>query len=263
MIDPAEFLEAIEAYEEDRLQPDERRQFEQQRQTDPALRAAHTDYQRFRHSIEAVNIKQRLNAIHDRLDTAGVLVQPAEANGQSQQATLPTTRPRWQGGGKRWAWLAAAGLAGLVLGYLWYSQKELGANTRSLYTTFYRPETAMRGHDDCAITHAAVLAQYRQGHYQAALDLLPRVPAADACSFYYQGLCLLALDEPKKATVALQAAKQQRNGTLRQRAEWYLALAYLQANDAPHAQHELKQILDQSGHPFGPVAGQVLGQLSN
>ena len=248
MIDPNDFLDAVEAYEEKRLAPAHRHLFEQQCQTDPALQLALDDYRLFRHSIESVGLKKRLDNIHTKLEYSQLLyAEPTQSFG--------TTRIHWG----RWAWVAAASVALLLVG-LWVllPSNEPSAATRQTFIAFYRPEPIMRG-SDCSPALTNAIGHYRAGHYQVALDQLPA--GADACTAYYRGLCQLALNQPKLAMEALSTAQQQSTGSLRQRADWYLALAYLANNDPANARQQLAQITQQAGHPFGSVARQALMKL--
>jgi tetratricopeptide (TPR) repeat protein len=260
MIDPADFMEAAEAYDEQRLTPEDRRAFEQQLSTDEALQTALHDYRLLRHSIEAIDLKRRLNALHDRLEAAGTLHDvPVAPFGSVPPAAPVRALPGWRTRG--W-WLAAAGLA-VVLGLVWLlTQPASGPDPQALYAAYYRPEPPMRGPSDCPATSGKAIASYRAAQYRAALDQFANVPDGEACTLYYRGLCQLALDDPKAAITSLETAKQQSSGSLRQRAEWYLALAYL-ADEVPDKAHaQLQEITAQPRHPFGRVAGEVLGQLN-
>ncbi|MEZ0540931.1 hypothetical protein [Fibrella arboris] len=256
MIPADDYFDTIEAYEENRLTRAQRHQFEQQLRSDPALNNALLDYRLFRHSLEAVKLKQQLNDLHHRLEDSGTLMQ-APAN----PFAAPQSRPGL------WRWVAAASV--LLLLCFWagwgvYTKKSADARSQAVFAAFYRPEPAIRGQTDCLADFTPVIGAYRAEEYGRALTLSQTRPANDPCTLYYQGLCLLALHRPARAVEALETARQMSRGPLQQRADWYLALAYLHNGAQEAGRRQLRLISQQSAtHPFGNVARKALDQLDH
>jgi tetratricopeptide (TPR) repeat protein len=252
MMTPDDFFEDIEAYEEGRLTLAQRQQFDQQLQTDPTLKQALLDYRVFRHSIEAVDLKQRLNTLHDHLVANGTLMEPPT------EPFKPTRRPV-----APWRWVAAASVILAISVGVWLAWFRPASPTlaQAAFVAFYHPEPIMRGGNDCPTKFTPVIIQYRNQQYANALIALQNLPDNEVYTIYYRGLCYLALHDAARAISLLKAAKQQSNGSLQQRAEWYLALAYLANNDLDDGRKQLEIIHQQPEHPFGVVAKKILIQL--
>lgn len=242
----------LEAYINHALPNDQRQALERQLTTDDGLRAELDDYQQFRFSIEAVALNQKLEQIHARLDRQGLL---AEANPAS-------VRRRWR---LRPSWAMAMGVFLLVagIGLYWATRPSLAEQT---FVTYYKPEPVSRGESVCGPELAPGVQAYRTRHYAQAASSFATLPVNQPCVRYYRGLTQLALGHTDVAIAELEQATQQRPDSDKlatQKAQWYLALAYLKANRTANAQKQLADIEHETGHPFGNVARKALADLGH
>lgn len=246
-------FDQFEAYAENALPTEQRQRLEQQLATDATLRAELDAYQQFRHSIEAVKLKQQLEQVHTRLDRAGelsdrppVLAVPRLRRSRAQQVVL---------------------FLGLLVGIgvsLYLLNRPTPA--QQTFLAFYQPEPIARGFSECGPEMATGIRAYRAKNYRQALTDFEQLPASQPCVSYYRGISLLALDDAPKAIVELEKALAQPSiapNLTHQKAEWYLALAYLKANQPDSARQMLQAITQQTGHPFQNVARRALADLTH
>lgn len=239
----------LEAYTERRMPLSERAAFDQRLRSDADLQTALREYQLFRHSLDAIALKQQLNNLHDRLDQQGKL----------GPSPLVFTPGRWSYP----TWMMAAASVVLVLIasvlYVMYQQPTLSEQT---FMAFYHPEPTARGSDDCGPALTPGLQAYRATDYTGALRTFTRLPADQPCVHYYRGITQLAMGESDEAILNLKTARQTATGLIRQKADWYLALAYLRANQPDAARPLLDTLANAPGHPFSMVAQQAMNRMT-
>ncbi|GAB4025603.1 hypothetical protein [Spirosoma koreense] len=244
-------FDEFEAYTENRMVPPQLDAFEARLEQDSAMRLALADYQRFRHSIEAIKLKQQLVSIHDRLDQRGELA-----------ASPPATRFSVSWGG--WTRLAIAAVVILVAGYgLLRVLRPTPAE--QTFLTYYQPEPVPRGMTACGPQLTPGISAYRSGNYERALVGFRQLPASEPCVAYYIGLAQLALGNAPAAITSLNRALDATNAPdlISRKAEWYLALAYLKADRATDTRKLLIRISDQPEHPFQQIAKKALADLEH
>lgn len=246
-------FDQFEAYTENALPPDQRQRLEQQLATDATLRAELDAYQQFRYSIEAVQLKRQLEQVHTRLDRAGEL---------SDRPPI-LAAPRLRRSRVQRVILFLCVLMGVGLGLYWLNRPTVAQQT---FLAYYQPEPVARGLNDCGPETATGIRAYRAKNYRQALTDFEQLPASQPCVLYYRGISFLALDDASKAIVALENAVAQPGiapDLTHQKAEWYLALAYLKANQPDSARPMLRTITQQTGHPFQNVARRALADLTH
>lgn len=81
----------------------------------------------------------------------------------------------------------------------------------------------------------------------------------DAQAYLYKGICLLKLQEPLEAVKAFEQVPAAHGDT--QRASWYRALAFLQADELSEAQTALKEIAENEAHYKRKQARELLEML--
>lgn len=247
-------FDLFEAYTNQTLPDSERQALENQLRTDASLRAELRDYQQFKHSLDAVKLKEQLERIHNRLDRQGVL----DRTDRPPQPLKSASALRRQ----RLVWPIIAALL-LVGGVYWLTRP---SHTEQIYVTYYQPEPVARGETICAPDLMPGLQTYRAGQYEKALNQFMDLPASQPCVSYYVGLAQLALNQPTLAIRAFESTLKPGitpPPLIRQKAEWYLALAYLKADQPNEAQQQLSLVAQQPDQPFRTVARKVLADLKN
>lgn len=140
---------------------------------------------------------------------------------------------------------------------------------QQLYTMYYTPEPRGRGDDGSNSVEATnqildkARAEYYADQYANALTLLDTL-STDSLRLvpYYRGLTLLALERPKEAVTSLSLAQQAPDVLIRQNAEWYMLLSYLQANDTDNARKTAEMIQASPNHPYQKRASTILNELN-
>lgn len=244
----------FEAYTNQTLPDAERQVLEEQLRTDSSLSAELLDYQRFKHSLDAVKLKEQLEQIHTRLDQRGALDQ----NDRPPQPLKPTQRFHRQR--LVWPMLTVLLLAG---GIYWFLRPSHAEKT---FMAYYQPEPVSRGAATCSPSLMPGIQAYRSSRYKQALQEFRQLPAQQPCVSYYVGLTLLALDQENEAITSLKTATVNTTNEpalIRQKAEWYLALAYLKASQTMEAKQQLTTIVRQPEQPFRQVATNALATLGD
>lgn len=244
----------FEAYTNQTLPEPQRQALDQQLRQDASLREELLDYQHFKHSIDAVTLKQQLERLHTQLDQQGELV----TDDRPAQRLVQPPRLRRQ----RMMPTVAALLVVLVgLSWYWFSRPSLSEET---FQTYYQPDAPTRGKATCGPELIPGIDAYRARKYAQALEQFERVPTSQPCVRYYVGVAQLALGHTAEARTALESARQPGPDVpvlIRQKAEWYLALTYLKADRPADAQRQLAAITEQPIHPFRNVAQRALVAL--
>ena len=78
---------------------------------------------------------------------------------------------------------------------------------------------------------------------------------------FYAGVCYLSSQQSEKALPYLRKARLHNDPSLRDRAEWYMVLAYLQQNNRKNAVLLLKLITTTDIHDHKEEAQQLLDRL--
>ena len=242
-------FDQFEAYTDNVLPADQRQLLEQQLSDDANLRAELNEYQMFRHSIEAVTLKQQLERLHVRLDRQGTL--------DNRPQPVPSAPPR------RFRLVRIGAVLLLLAGFglYWMTRSTSAEQT---FVAFYQPEPVARGLADCGPELTPGLQAYRAEAYRQALVDFGRLPAHQPCVLYYWGLSHLAVGDAQQAIIELEqavASQPEPADLTRQKADWYLALAYLKANRIDQARNQLQSISNQPSHPFQNIARKALDKL--
>ena len=209
-LDIARF-EAIEAYVLGTMAPAARAQFEQQMQSDPALRHEVTMQQEHIRAVELGGLQRTLQGM----------------------TTAEETRSSGSVGLTRVLRYAAV-VALLLGGALWYVLRP-SADER-LFAEHYVADPGLpvpMSISNDPVFHDAMVA-YKLGDYDEARSkwatLLPSRPANDTLR-YYMGSAALAGGQPMEAIPLLQAVSADEASFFQHRAQWYLFLAQLYTGD--------------------------------
>jgi hypothetical protein len=207
-------------------------------------------------SLNAVALNRQLAQIHTRLERQGVLadVRPA-----------PMSMPTRLRSRSRSAWVVAGVVGLLVLGLGLYRASQ-PTRAEALFVACYQPEPVSRGKTGCDPGLAPGIRAYRAGAFGAALADFDKLPTDQPCVRYYRGIAQLALDGGPSAVAELEQAtspQPAQDKLTTQKADWYLALAYLKTNQPDKARQRLAAIVRQPGHPFATVARRALTDLDH
>jgi tetratricopeptide (TPR) repeat protein len=171
-------------------------------------------------------------------------------------------------GGKWWVWASTVAiiLSSLVGGYFWAESAGLFASrTQKIARTVLQPleNVLFLPNNGQALTDfQSGMAAYDAGRYDEAARLLDvyvsRTP--DNAARVYLGVARLKSNQSKEAIPPLADAAQSPEPPIQEAALWYLALAYLENNNASAAIQALEAI--PADGIYGAQAGELLGKLS-
>lgn len=253
-------FELIEAYLNQELSPADRQSFEQEMASDDALQADVRLHRSLRMGLHGLAVEQRVRQAHERYKA-----RPDDEAAPSATEPTPLPAPRRGAGWGRWA-AAASVVLGLGIGYYFLQQP---AEPASLAYA----EQSLRQNDDQLTkslpAHLApterrqlltAIEAYKTGRYDAVIDQLT-IPAQDRQTepyrHYFLGLTYLAKQQPAAAIAPLQEAVGTATGALRQKADWFLALAYLKNEQPELASPILNRIRLDTTHPYHTLAEQL------
>ncbi len=138
-------------------------------------------------------------------------------------------------------WLIAASLALLIgLGF-WFVKNTYFISSEKLFTQNFEPyrniiQPIVRGESSNTIEYRAFLA-YENNDYHKAINLFNSVNNQDATYVsFYKAMCYLSLDKTTEAInllepIILSSNLQEKDKKLSEKADWYLALAYLKTGE--------------------------------
>ncbi len=219
-----EEFEMIERYLNSELSEIELADFEVKLKHDSTFNAKVEDIKTILLGIETRALKDELNTFHDSIN-----------NEEPHKETVKVRTIHW----KR---IAAAAIVVIAAGSFWW----LNTNTHErLYTKYFSPDpglpTTMSSNNNYAFYNGMV--SYKQGNYKSALDkwqpLLDRKPENDTLN-YFIGIAHMANNNEAQAISYLQNVSKLPNSRFHNDAYYYLALAYLKANDIENAVKALK-----------------------
>lgn len=144
-------------------------------------------------------------------------------------------------------WLAAASLALLLSVGSWMVKNYAFPSSERIFETYYEPYPntvlpIVRGEELPTIEYRAFLA-YEAEEYYKAINLFNSIENSEEKYIrFYQALCLLSVDKTEEAIQALMPLTESSPGTLqnmdcRQKATWYVGLAYLKQGNEERARH--------------------------
>ncbi|MBO0949633.1 tetratricopeptide repeat protein [Fibrella forsythiae] len=228
----------IDAYLNKRMSPTERQVFMERMNQDAELRQEVDIQQQIQDGLDAVVMQRQLAAMR---------------TGIGRQQRLRRT--------VRYASAFVLLCLAFTGGFFWYQSTQT-LTPEQAFMAYYEPEPNAREDAVQPAGLAAARAEYYAEHYPEALRLLTSIPP-DSLGLvsYYRGITLLAMSRPNDAIPALSSVSQSPDLSLRQRADWYIALAYLKTGDTTKARQTLQVISDNNTHPYREWATDVLEKL--
>ncbi len=258
------YQDRIEAYLLEEMSPDEKLTFEQEMQTDPslerdveAMREMHAEIA----SWEQDAFLEQLNQIREELDanadTSGTDASSQESDsGNEAETSMGDSPPRK--GLPRWYFAVAAAILLLIVPLYFILRP-----SPSLFEQYFDPyqdRYTSRASADEEIKQA--FSDYNKGQYEESLvhfENYLKVSPSDSQAVFYNGVAHLAAGQPEKAIDQLSTL-QQPDFLFFIQAKWYLALAYLQANQTETAKTILESLAN-SDNSFQQKAGELLEEL--
>jgi len=153
----------------------------------------------------------------------------------------------WQGA---YALAAALVICLAALVYLNVKEKPHEAAFAEYFAPYPSAVPLVRSQQSQSALEAA-FERYAAKDYEAALPLFQELLAAEpqrtALIRFYMGICYLATDEPQRAISIFQKELDDSASQFHDPAEWYLALAFLKANDTEKCKSVLKRIILRPG----------------
>jgi tetratricopeptide (TPR) repeat protein len=220
--DNTEQFERIEQYLDDKLDSAERQRFEQQLQQDAALAAAVENVRATRKAIQAYGLRQEVAGIRNRM----------------QQHKVKK--------GLLYYGLRAAAAAVLLIAvtavYQYFS-----LSPERLYEERSAPYS-LRATRSGEKAPAGITAEYQAGDMQRTVQAFGQLNQPGAADYFLAGNAYLQLGRGADAIPCFQKAQQ--SPALREDAEYYLALSYLQQKDLTHALPLFRQIRSNEAHPY-------------
>lgn len=151
---------------------------------------------------------------------------------------------------------AAASVALFLLAGLLYKTGIFTTKSRLAYDKYYEPETYARG--GCPQDLPA-FKLYAEGKYNDALQKVASLTGdSSACISYFKGLCYLAMDNSKLAIPFLSEASVSGRSEIHQKAQWYLSMAFLEADRSKEARKLLTEIATAPSHPYQRAAQEII-----
>ena len=126
-----------------------------------------------------------------------------------------------------------------------------------------RPDPAPFRSANAAALFERAIANYQNGDYATAAQQLEEVVQLqpdNASAYFYRGVALLLAERAAEAVAPLEKAVELEAGFTRDRARYYLALAYLRTHQTERARAQLEAIL-QNVCPYRTDAEKLLRQL--
>jgi hypothetical protein len=241
-----ELNERIESYLDGSLEEADQQEFEALIAATPELGEEIAFRQKTRRAIEALKFKQEFQKIRATATSSEEPQEKVEERGE-------ISRPFWS----RYAVAASITLL-LVAGFL-YKSDVFSPTSQRAFNKYYQAETYARG--GCP-QELPFFKNYADGRYQEALDQVNTLPTDSIfCITYFKGLCYLAQDQSATAIPLFSQATESKNGEVKNKAKWYLSMAYLEANDNEKAKKMLQEIAAEPENPYSNPASQIISDF--
>jgi len=253
-----EQYELIEAYLTNELSEKDKAAFESDMRADAEL-ASEVDRQReLRLGLRALGIERAL--------------QRAEADYKASVASDSPVSIRPLLNWRYWAVAASVAIL-LSIGYYSY-QARTDREAELAYNEAFASESGdelLKGFRRGSRSKTAdkqlldALTKYKAGKYDQVIEQLITMPV-DKQTIYYKnyllGLSYLANNQALESISPLKMAMQAPDASIRQKAEWFLALAYVKSNENELAQPILTKISNDDANPFHSLAQKVLQKIN-
>jgi tetratricopeptide (TPR) repeat protein len=227
-------LDLIEGYFENTLSPKERLEFNELIQND----------EEFKNEFLFQKDLKRAISNHQNKELKKTL-EGFESN--MQKSSLFTVIPQ--------KWMAAAGIMLLLSIGTWVTRNYVFPSNERIFETYFEPYPntvvpVVRGSEVNSIEYRAFVA-YESGEYHKAINLFNSVDNKDEKYIqFYKALCYLSVEKSDQAIRTLRPLADDSSTDIdrmdwRQKAQWYIALAYIQQGKEQEALYYLNGLKDQ------------------
>lgn len=236
----------IQAYSKGLLPRIRREKFEERLQNDAEFKAKYEELNPILEALEDIDVEEKLKVIIARKkDNEREIVSLTQ---EKKTTSLPI---------QRITNYALAASIMILIGIFWH---DFTMNSRA-YGKFYEPETdGIRGNEAANCPAKTTLNLYYQRNYKALLDLLEKQPITP-CNEYYKGLCYMEMKDFLKAILSFTETIKTPEQSTKQRAEWYLGLAFLKNNEPEKAKEMMVKILNTPEHQYEVLAKDLMAEL--
>ncbi|WP_421829899.1 tetratricopeptide repeat protein [Larkinella sp.] len=252
-----EVLEQIGLYLSDRMTPAEKAVFENRMRNDESLRQEVATQREIKQGLTFLAQKERFKTLHSDLEKRGLLkdedLKPEADESHSAETpviALPTGRTELR---TNWSYFSAAASVLLLAGLSWalfrnWSDKQalMAQNEKSFeiyFSPIPKPQPVLPNDPD-RVAAPVESAQTRS-------DSVRLTEAIDA----------LKLNDTRLAISQLTSISQGKPDHWSATAHWYLALAYLKAQQREEARKVARQLADQNGHPYQEEARELFEHI--
>lgn len=158
------------------------------------------------------------------------------------------------------------GIIGLYLCFLLASKMmqpdSTGAELYAQYFVELPPDVNKRGtQNEFAIEYQQAMQHYIDKEYRTALLAFENLAGGSENLELYKSMCLLHLEENKKAKMTLLPLLKSKERRIRQNANWYLILLSVRESDFIKAKESLGYVIQNEGHLFKKQAEKLKAEL--
>ncbi len=165
---------------------------------------------------------------------------------------------------KSWVVLTLVVMTLAAVGIFIMSPKSEKQDYSRLYAQYYKPydtPESQRGNNEIKETPLTrALFLYEDQNYKEALSTLEGIEQNDDIQMY-KTQCLMNLDLHQKAEAILLELLESKNKRIRENAQWYLTLSYLQRSDAGSCKKLLTQITTNPSHLYYNLSKRLTDDL--
>ena len=251
--------EQIDRYLQGDLDAQELQQFEDQMQADEELKQRVEDTQMAQSLMEHYGLRNEIKAIRAAMQAEGDSTLPEEPVAPAVEETRPLKEgvdenvkavPMFQ-----WAGRIAAGLALLLVGFLTIQYATL--SPKRLYEEKITSESPYLGLSNRSVEDREdtladqVRVEYQFGNYEEVIRLYGELEKPTFAETFRVGYAYLQQEKTKEAINSFQQVMQNEDAfMIKDKAEYYLALAYLQDGQIETAVSMLEKIHASDDHIY-------------
>lgn len=272
--------------------PGERADFERRMGADPSLARETEAQRRIRDGLRANEYKQLFQNIHGQLDVQGALPMDGDSD-HSDPVVVPLNDSPGREKTTRWRYLVAAASILIAVGIGWYASKQPDKKPVATVPPLTIPDVS----EDSVVIVPAEATDDTSKVLRTPLKRTPKAPAEAEPDYFAQyfdadagltspfskeklgfspsafrqwqtdtahvqnGIRHLLEQQGSKALEELNLVQNSRFTQVKDAAEWYAALAFLQQNDRAGCRQQLQKIVDNPDSEYQARAVELLRKM--